>query len=291
VAASKQVGPALKGFLAKAGGLVEAAKRKVREYRLFAKERSKAAKDKMVAQMATVVEGIHEQLGPALLAAGAARDRLRRHRKVAWTKLQKLHQTMAKLAPQIRYWLRTGYVAANKIISLHVPELYAIVRGKVGKSVEFGLSWGITRLGGGYLLATVAKAKNEVHDSKFAVRAVREQIALFGKAPKAYAYDRGGWSKDNVEELRKLGVRDVGLAPQGKAAWPVQGKVKDKLVAERALVEGGIGAIKSGKYGFNRPAAKSADTMSMCGQRAVLGFNLNKLARGIAQRRDVVLVG
>jgi hypothetical protein len=41
--------------------------------------------------------------------------------------------------PQIRYWLNTGYVAANKIVSLHIPELYAIVRGKVGKTVEFGL--------------------------------------------------------------------------------------------------------------------------------------------------------
>ena len=34
--------------------------------------------------------------------------------------------------PQIRYWLKTGFVAANKIISLSIHELYAIVRGKVG---------------------------------------------------------------------------------------------------------------------------------------------------------------
>jgi len=40
--------------------------------------------------------------------------------------------------PQIRYWLKTGFVAANKVISLHIPELYAIVRGKVGKKVELG---------------------------------------------------------------------------------------------------------------------------------------------------------
>lgn len=28
-----------------------------------------------------------------------------------------------------------------------------------------------------------------------------------------------------------------------------------------------------------------------CGQRAVLGFNLNKLVRDLAERRDAVLVG
>lgn len=71
----------------------------------------------------------------------------------------------------------------------------------------------------------------------------------------------------------------------------MSGKVKEKLVAERALVEGGIGTIKSGRYGFNRPAARSADAMGMCGQRAVLGFNLNKMVRGLAARQEMVLVG
>lgn len=292
VAASKQVGGAMKGFIAGAGKLISAAKRNVREYRLFAKEKSKAAKDRMVSEMTTVAEKMQRQLGQALHdVSEGARTRLRKHKKVAWTKLVHLHQTMGKLVPQIRYWLKTGYVAANKIISLHIPQLYSIVRGKVGKKVEFGLSWGITRLRGGFLLATLAKNKNDVHDSRFAVRAVKDHMTLFGKPPKAYAYDRGGWSRENVEQIKKLGVRDVGLAPQGKAAWAVSGKMKEKLVAERALVEGGIGTIKSGKYGFNKPAARSADTMGMCGQRAVLGFNLNKLVRGLAERQEMVLVG
>jgi hypothetical protein len=31
--------------------------------------------------------------------------------------------------------------------------------------------------------------------------------------------------------------------------------------------------------------------MGVCGQRAVLGFNLNKLVRGFAKRKEVALVG
>src|SRR5947207_11103864 len=85
------------------------------------------------------------------------------------------------LLPQIRYWLRTGYVAAGKIINLHVPELYSIVRGKVGKAVEFGLSWGITRLKGGFVLATMARDKGDLRDSTFAVRAVEDLVALVRK--------------------------------------------------------------------------------------------------------------
>jgi hypothetical protein len=91
--------------------------------------------------------------------------------------------------------------------------------------------------------------------------------------------------------LKQLGVRAVGLAPRGKAKWQVAGKAKDKLVSERAQVEGGIGSLKSHKYGFTKPAAKSASAMAVCGQRSVLGFNLNKLMNGLAERRRVVLVG
>jgi hypothetical protein len=288
--ASKSVGSALQGFVERAGQWFTAAKRKLRAFRLFAKDKTKAVRLKLMVEMAGAVDSVQRALGNALAQAAKQRPRLARHRKVAWAKLQKLHGTMTTLLPQIRYWIKTGWVAANKIVSLEIPELYAIVRGKIGKKVEFGLNWGIARLRGGFLLASLGKDKKELVDSKFAVGAVKDHIAMFGKAPKAYAYDRGGWSRDNVAALRKLGVVEVGLAPRGQAKWEVRGKVKDKLVSERAQVEAGIGTIKCGKYGFTRPAAKSVNTMGMCGQRAVLGFNLNKLVRGLAHRRGVELV-
>jgi hypothetical protein len=79
---------------------------------------------------------------------------------------------------------RTGYVAAGEIINLHIPQLYSIVCGKVGKAVELGLSWGVTRLRGGFLLATMASSKADFTDTAFAVRAVEDLIALFGKGPR-----------------------------------------------------------------------------------------------------------
>lgn len=290
-AASKNVGAALQGFVQRAGGWFQTAKKKLREFRLFAKDKSKAVRMRLTSGMANLVEQIQDELAPVLDKLAQQRMRLTKHRKVAWAKLQQLHRTMQTLLPQIRYWIKTGWVAANKVVSLQIPEIYSIVRGKVGKKVEFGLHWGITRLRGGFLLATLAKDKTELVDARFAVRAVKDHIALFGKPPTAYAYDRAGWSVENVEDLKKLGVSHVGLAPRGKAKWQVQGKVKDKLVSERSQVEGGIGAIKARKYGFNRPAAKSAAAMGVCGQRSILGFNLNKLMNGMAERRKVVLVG
>ena len=56
-------------------------------------------------------------------------------------------------------------------------------------------------------------------------------------------------------------------------------------------MEGGIGTLKHKKYGFNRPAARSARMMGAYGQQAVLGFNLNKMVRELAKRNQMVLVG
>ena len=121
------------------------------------------------------------------------------------------------------------------------------------------------------------------------MQAVEQIAALFGRAPRSYAYDRAGHSARNVERLRELGVRDVGLAPRGKTPWEIAGSVRSRLVKERALVEGSIGTIKCPKYGFNRPAARSVAMMGVCGQRAVLGLNLTKLARGAAKKRGLAL--
>lgn len=288
---SSKAGGALKTFAGAVAKEFREGKRRLREFRLFARQKSKAARMKLMAQMASLVESVQAKLQPALTAAEAHKNRLVGYAKVAHAKARRLHQTMTTLLPQIRYWIRTGFVAANKIVSVHIPELYSVVRGKVGKPVEFGLQWGIARLRGGFLLASVAANRRELTDPKFALKAVDDHIALFGKPPEAYAYDRGGYSKQNVCELKTKGVKHVGLAPLGQAPWAVHGAMKEKLVRERAQVEGGIGAIKNGRYGFNLPAARSAAMMGVCGQRAVLGLNLNKLARGLAGRQGMVLVG
>lgn len=279
---SQRAGTALKRFGQEAKDKLVAAKKRVREYRLFAK--TKEAKKKITKALTDTVAEIQQGLGKALEEAARTCGRLQGYGKRAHTQVRHLHETMQRLLPQIRYWLRTGRVASGKIISLYMPELYAIVRGKVGKAVEFGLAWGITRLKGGYLLAHSGASHKEMADTRYAVRAVEELTTQFGRAPKSYAYDRGGYSQENIARLRKLGVAEVGLAPRGRAAWAVSGKTREKLIRERAKVEGGIGTIKRSKYGFNRPRARSVEMMKSCGQRAVLGFNLTKLARELAMR-------
>ena len=290
-AASTKAGGALKAFGAAMAAKFSAGRKRLREFRLFAKEKSKQARMKLTAEMTDLVAGVQQHLARALQAAEPHRQRLVKYAKVAHAKTKRLHEAMTKLLPQIRYWIKTSFVAANKIISVHIPQLYSIVRGKTGKKVEFGLQWGISRLGGGFLLARVASDRRELVDARFAVKAVDDHIALFGKPPEGYAYDRAGHSAENVALLKAKGVTHVALAPRGRTQWAVRGAIKDKLVKQRAQVEAGIGTVKHSKYGFTKPAARSAPAMAMCGQRAVLGYNLNKFVRGLAKRRRMVLVG
>lgn len=194
--------------------------------------------------------------------------------------VKRLSRLMDSLLPQILHFLNTGFVASKKIIHLQIPELYAIVRGKAGKSVEFGLKWGINRIDG-FALGFLINNGRHVSDQKFCIQALREHIALFGKAPSRYGFDRGGYSKVNLKRAKQLGVKHVGIAPMGKASWNVSDTMAEKIRCERAQVEGVIGNAKSRKYGFNKPNAKSVRAMETCGHRSFMGFNLCKVVREI----------
>lgn len=252
-------------------------KKLVRKHRLFAK--TSEARREVTTELLSASEKLIAQLSERL---PTAQGRLTGVRLKALRRLRQLRETMTELVPQIRHWLKSGYVASGKIINLKLPEVYSIVRGKAGKKVEFGLKWGIVRLKNGFVLGTSSRNLDSDSDQYFATAAVCHLKMLFGKAPVSYAYDRGGWSRQNVEDLRMLGVKNVGLAPRGKARWEVSGKVKETLVRVRAQVEGSIGTVKSPCYGFNRPNVRSTEMMAAVGQRALFGFNLRKYARAAA---------
>ncbi len=147
------------------------------------------------------------------------------------------------------------------------------------KKTEFGIKWGINRIGGGFVSGFVMGSCKHASDTKFCHHAVLEHIKAFGEVPETYGFDRGGYSEGNIKKMKKLGVKNIGIAPKGKAQWEIS-KAKQKYVKpERAQVEGVIGTIKSDKYRFNKPGARSITAMESCGHRAILGFNLIKLMK------------
>jgi hypothetical protein len=167
-AASTKAGGALKAFGAALAAKFAAGRKRLREFRLFAKEKSKKARTKLTSEMTNLVEDVQSHLARALQAAEPHKQRppCVKYAKVAHAKTKQLHDAMTKLIPQIRYWIKTGFVAANKIISVHIPELYSIVRGKAGKSGVWS----------GFLVAKLASNRRELADARYAVTAVDDHI-------------------------------------------------------------------------------------------------------------------
>ena len=195
-----------------------------------------------------------------------------------------------KLLPQIQHWLDTGKVASGKILHVGFPQARSIGRNKPGKKVEFGLQYLVGVLTGGYLFVrNIERPTGEVHMPKLALAAFREDLGP-GATPDLFVYDRGGWSKENATQLRKEGVKKVGIQPKGKARWRVHGTDRQQTMSERGKSEGKIGTLKS-SYGFNKPRERRPDTLLAAGQRSALAFNLRKLIRHIANATKLDAIG
>lgn len=278
----KRFSDLVSGAIKKVGGKFSSIKSKVKEgaKKLKALARSSHLFAKTKEQKTAIGKKMyHEAKELQTLLAEAISNAERRLRGKSSLELEKLSQVMGALLPQILYFIETGFVASKKIIHLQMSELYAIVRGKSGKSVEFGLKWGINKVDGfvmGFLM------NGNQSDKAFCIQSIREHIAVFGEAPEIYGFDRGGYSQANIQRAKALGVKSVGIAPVGNADWDVSEKLSEKIRRERAQVEGTIGTLKARKYGFNKPNVRSTMAMETCGQRAFLGFNLSKTLRKLS---------
>jgi len=199
----------------------------------------------------------------------------------ACQKLSDMKQVTETLLPQIKYWLKTGYVAAGKILHPGITQAKAIVRNKAGKKVEFGLPYLISRLGGGYVFGKLLeKLPNE---TKMPLESLAGYREIFGASatPKLMIYDRGGHSAATIKKLKQQGVSQIGIQPKGQAAWLVAEEVQKTVLSERGKTEGTIGTLKSEKYGFNKPKQRNAASLQAAGQHSLLSLNLNKLMRDL----------
>ena len=78
------------------------------------------------------------------------------HYNLPWNYSRDLNQLIEvapELLKQINHFIKTGTVAENKILSLHVKEVKCISKGKAGKKYEFGRKFFVGRLPGNYAYA------------------------------------------------------------------------------------------------------------------------------------------
>jgi hypothetical protein len=267
------LGQAAAGVKNKIKGKLRDLGQNLRKHRLFAK--TKEARIKVGAKMSQLSKEVLHELGQLI---GGISKNVSGKQKRAANHISDVYTTMMQLIGQIDYWIKTGWVTPEKIISLFQIDLRSIPRGKVGKTVEFGLKWGINQIRGGYVHIFMMKEMRSA-DYNYAVEAIREHIRIFGAPPTEFGFDRGGWSEPHMAEMKNLGVKRIGVAPKGKEPWKVSKNCEVRIKRERAQVEGTIGTMKH--YGFNKPEERATPGMQRAARRAELRFNLGKYLRDL----------
>lgn len=267
------LGSAAAGFKNKIKGRLRDLAQNLRKHRLFSK--TKEARLKVAAKMSELSKEVLQDLGQMI--EGISKSVSGKQKRAA-NYMSDVYTSMMQLIGQIDHWIKTGWVSPEKIISLFQVDLRSIPRGKVGKTVEFGLKWGINQIRGGYVHIFMMNEMRSA-DYNYAVEAIREHIRLFGEPPKEYGFDRGGWSEPHMAAMKDLGVKRIGVAPKGKEPWKVSKNCEDRIKRERAQVEGKIGTMKH--YGFNKPEERATPGMKRAARRAELRFNLGKYLRDL----------
>jgi IS5 family transposase len=267
------LGAVVGGLKNKITGKLKDLAQNLRKHRLFSK--TKESRLKVAAKMSQITKDLLQDVGQLI---GSVSKNVAGSKRRAANHMAEVYNSMMQLIGQIDHWIKTGWPAPEKIISLFQIDLRSIPWGKIGKDVEFGLKWGINQIRGGYIRLFMMNEMRSA-DYNYAVEAIREHIRIFGVAPDEYGFDRGGWSESHMEEMRELGVRRVGVAPKGKEAWKVSKSCEERIKLERAQVEGKIGTIKH--YGFNKPEERTTPGMKRAARRAELRFNLTRLFRDL----------
>jgi hypothetical protein len=249
----------------------------VNQYHLLAK--TKPAKQKILQRLVKQSEQLIEKTREVIEQVGAWGEPVKQK---AVARLKRMVEVSGQLIPQIKHWLKTGRVAAGKIIHAGITEARAIVKGQ-GR-VKFGMKWLINRLSGGYLFGERVEAQAD--ENKMPEKALKDYREVFGQQenPEMVVYDRGASLSVAAKKLHAEGVEKVGIPPRGQGEWMVGEEDQKVVKSERGKTEGSIGRLKSKKYGFSHRQERSLQTQDAAGQRAIVSVNLNTLMRDLVKQ-------
>jgi IS5 family transposase len=118
-------------------------------------------------------------------------------------------------------------------------------------------------------------------DSSLTKELVERQVSLYGRAPEKAAFDGGFASRENLEELKKLGVRDVVFSKgRGLSVSEMTGStwLYRRLRNFRAGVESIISFLKR-SFGMRRCTWRSLESFKAYTWASIISANLVLIAR------------
>ena len=164
----------------------------------------------------------------------------------------------------------------DRIVSISQPHVRPIVRGKTGKSVEFGAKLGLSLLGGYLTHQTISwDAYNEAWDLQDQAETYR---LLTGHYPELVQCDKIYHTNNNRNWCSERGIRMTALpkGPKPKLSAYQKRKQRDEY-AERNHIEGRIGNAKQA-LSLNQIKAKLQDTSETWIAATLFVLNLSAFA-------------
>jgi transposase, IS5 family len=255
-------------------------KKVMTQYRFFAKDIK--TKTELIQKAKALSETALENASH-FLPGNAAFDKLQNRSQ---KELLRFNTLGPQLMDQIGYWLRTGKVATDKIISLWKVVPKAISKAKIGKSVEFGRKWIVNCYRGGYVLV-FAPENPKLSDQHSVIESLSLHATVFDDVPKSYGTDRGMYSTENLELCLSAGIEKIAIQPKGQAKPLVSRRDHQELSNRRAGIEPRIAHLKTRGLGRSRMKSDAGDLIS--GYRSALSYNLSLLMRDLA-RNEINLI-
>ncbi len=173
--------------------------------------------------------------------------------------------------------------ATEKIVSIFEPHTDIIVKDR--RDVLYGHKICLTAGASGIVTDVVVEHGNPA-DSTLAVKMVERQCTIFGKPPRQATFDGGFVSHANLDDIKKLGTKDVAFAK--KCHLAISDMVKSTWVYRclrnfRAGVEGIISFLKR-SFDLTRCRLSGLASFKAHVSASVFACNLLVVARHLIAR-------
>jgi IS5 family transposase len=177
---------------------------------------------------------------------------------------------------------------ATRLVSLHDPDARPIVKGRLGRPVEFGYKAQVVDNPDGVVLDHQVWVGNP-SDAPLLAPAVRRVIHRTGRMPGAATADRSYGEAAVDDALGELGVTQVAIPRKGTASQARLAKEHTRpfrrLVKWRTGSEGRISHLKHG-YGWDRTRMDGIDGARIWCGHGVLAHNLVKISGLVAAKQQ-----
>ena len=229
--------------------------------------------ERAVRQAERVIRNARRKLASSDGPSGRSRAEINR--------LKQLAARTGKIAEQCRQRLAgTTPDGSTRVVSLHDPDARPIVKGRLGRPVEFGYKAQIVDNEDGVIIDHNLEQGNPP-DAPQLVPAIERVKRRTGHAPRAVTADRGYGDAGVEDDLRSLGVRYPAIPTKGKPNAErrkvEQRRAFRKLVRWRTGSEGRINCAKR-DFGLARTRYTGIDgARTWCGH-GVFNHNLIKIA-------------